>query len=266
MNLLDKLAEKLPDSSKNTIRSIIQSGRVVVSDHVVKNPSCEIEQNDTLDVLPRATYLEHNLKILLSDQDVVVVDKPIGLLSVDDEKGINPSVHAILKRHYPARRIFPVHRLDRDTSGVLVFACNENAKEALKKQFAEHMPKRIYYAVVEGHLNSAQGRIESLLSEDSNFFVRSGKSGKLAITHYEVIRTTKNLSFLKVQLETGRKNQIRVHLSEMGHPIVGDRKYGAIRNPLKRLGLHAHHLTFFHPGKGKEISFTSPIPWDIIKR
>ena len=266
MNLLDALAKELPDSSKNTLRSVIQCGRVIVSGHVIKNISTILSSEDTLEVLPRATYLEHNLKVLLSDQDVIVVDKPIGLLSVDDEKGLNPSVHAILKRHNPTRRIFPVHRLDRDTSGVLVFACNEEVKEKLKEQFAAHSPKRVYYAVVEGHLEKEQGTIQSFLSEDTNFFVRSGKQGKLAITHYEVTRTTKNLSFLRVQLETGRKNQIRVHLSELGHPIVGDRKYGSIRSPLKRLALHAHHLTFFHPGKQKEISFTSPIPWDIIKK
>ncbi|MDX8431693.1 MAG: RluA family pseudouridine synthase [Candidatus Algichlamydia australiensis] len=264
MNILVALEKEFPDSSKSTLRSMIQAGRVVVAGHIVKNPSTPVDKKEKIDLLPRATYLDHNLKILFSDQDLVVVDKPIGLLSVDDTKGLNPSVHSILKRHYPTRRIFPVHRLDRDTSGILVFACNEKTKEELKEQFAAHAPERIYYAVVEGHLKEKKGKIKSYLSEDTNFFVRSGKNGKLAITHYEVLKESKNLSYLRVKLETGRKNQIRVHLSEKGHPIVGDRKYGSICNPLKRLALHAERLRFFHPRKGKEIFFTSPIPWDIL--
>ena len=264
MNILKSLEREFPDSSKSTLRSMVQAGRVVVAGHVVNKPSILVDEKEKIEVLPRATYLKYNLKMLFSDLDLVVVDKPIGLLSVDDTKGLNPSVHDLLKRHYPTRRIFPVHRLDRDTSGVLVFTCNEKTKEALKEQFAAHTPERIYYAVVEGHLDEKKGVIKSCLSEDTNFFVRSGRNGKLAITHYEVIKESKNLSYLRVQLETGRKNQIRVHLSEKGHPIVGDRKYGSICNQLKRLALHAERLKFFHPGKGKEIFFTSPIPWDIL--
>lgn len=261
--LLKTLAKLFPDSSKSTLRSLLASDRVTVDGRVAKRGSQEVIE-EQVQILPRKAFAHHNLKILFQDEGIIVVDKPVGLLSVDDEKGVNPSVHAILKRRFATRRIFPVHRLDRDTSGVLVFACGDKTKELLKEQFAMHSTKRIYYAVVQGHLEKSRGTIKSYLNEDVNFFVRSGKTGKLAITHYEVLKTSRKLSYLRVELETGRKNQIRVHLSELGHPIVGDRKYGSICNPLKRMGLHAHHLTFFHPGKKREISFTSPIPWSNL--
>ncbi len=261
--LLEALAKRFPDSSKNTLRSLLASDRVTVDGRVAKRGSQEVIDGQ-VQILPRKSFADCNLKILWSDEQIIVVDKPVGLLSVDDEKRINPSVHAILKKRFSTRRIFPVHRLDRDTSGVLVFACGEEAKELMKEQFATHSTKRVYYAVVQGHLEKSKGTIKSYLNEDINFFVRSGKTGKLAITHYEVLKTTRKLSYLQVELETGRKNQIRVHLSEMGHPVVGDRKYGSICNPLKRMGLHAHHLTFYHPGKQKDISFTSPIPWSNL--
>jgi 23S rRNA pseudouridine1911/1915/1917 synthase len=153
-----------------------------------------------------------------------------------------------------------VHRLDQGTSGVMLFVYNEKAQGHMKKQFEEHSIVRIYLGLIEGNLPSPSGTWESNLREDDAYFVRSSPHGEKAITHYEVVAKRKKSSLVRFALETGKKNQIRVHTSEAGHPIVGDKKYGAKTNPYKRLCLHAHFLSFEHPATGKRLAFTSPLP------
>ena len=170
---------------------------------------------------------------------------------------------AYVKRHHPKNRIYVVHRLDKDTSGIMLFAKNEKMKATLQENWKEIVTERMYTALVEGNVKKQSGTITSWLTESKTFKMYSSSfdnGGKQAITHYKKIRGNKNYSLLEVMLETGRKNQIRVHMEEIGHPIVGDKKYGAHGNPLKRVGLHATTLVFKHPVTGKQMKFTSKVP------
>ena len=160
------------------------------------------------------------------------------------------------------QKLFVIHRLDKDTSGILLFAKNEKMKIMLQKHWNDITLKRGYMAIVEGEIKPEFGTIRSFLKEESNTMVHStkGMDGKLAITRYQTIEKNKEYSLLEVFLETGRKNQIRVHMSEAGHPIIGDTKYHATKDPINRLGLHSHLLEFIHPFTKKVIALESSVP------
>ncbi|MGL5356375.1 MAG: RluA family pseudouridine synthase, partial [Cetobacterium sp.] len=166
-------------------------------------------------------------------------------------------------------RIFIVHRLDKDTSGVMIFAKNEEVKKQLQENWNELVLEREYAVIVEGAVKEKEGQIKSYLKENINFMTYSVKDdstgGKLAITNYRVEKVKGKFTYLKASLETGRKNQIRVHMNDIGHPVTGDKKYGAKLDPIKRLGLHAETLTITHPVSNKKISFVSPIPSEFKK-
>jgi len=201
--------------------------------------------------------------VLHEDDAVIVLLKPHGLLTVATERERENTLQAGLNRYLAGggrERIHVVHRLDRETSGVLLFAKTFAAREALKEQFAEHSTDRLYIAIVEGAMEPAEGTIRSNLFEGRDLRMRSSREGKLAITHYRTIEVKPPYSMLEVTLETGRKNQIRAHLSEAGHPVAGDQFYDATTNPLGRLGLHAKLLGFTHPTTGKRLTFTAPVP------
>jgi RluA family pseudouridine synthase len=257
-----------PDSSKTTLRQLLQNGRVRVNHEVEKNAKQLLEPGDQVEVLSKSDErsLPDGLAILHEDTDVIVVLKANGLLTVATEREREQTAQAYLNAYLGAHgeeRIHVVHRLDRETSGVLVFAKNFHARERLKDQFAEHSVDRIYVAIVEGALQPPSGTIRSNLLEGKDLRMRSVDAhpdAKLAITHYRTIATSEKYSMLEVTLETGRKNQIRAHLSEAGHPVVGDQFYGATTNPLHRLGLHAKLLGFVHPTTGKKMTFTAPLP------
>ncbi|HUX20580.1 MAG TPA: RNA pseudouridine synthase, partial [Spirochaetia bacterium] len=168
-----------------------------------------------------------------------------------------------VRRVGPDRRLFIVHRLDRESSGVMVFAKSPEAKQGLQTSWREAVEKRSYSVVVEGVLSNPNGTIVSWLKEDKALVMRSSpveNGGKRAVTHYRVVSRGSGYTLLDVELETGRKNQIRAQLQSIGHSIVGDRKYGASGNPIGRLALHARLLSFRHPITGKSMSFESPIP------
>jgi|JI9StandDraft_1071089.scaffolds.fasta_scaffold40609_3 23S rRNA pseudouridine1911/1915/1917 synthase len=189
------------------------------------------------------------------DRDIIVVEKPEGLLTVATNY-TEHSLHSIVKTW--RRRVWPVQRLDRETSGVIVFALNEESRDYLKEQFAEHSIEREYQGIVCGELLDS-GTWQSRLKEDKNYFVRSHPHGEVAITHYEPLGySSKKRTLVKFLLETGKKNQIRVHASEAGFPLLGDTKYGNLS--WKRLALHAHRLSFTHPVTKKRMAFTSPSP------
>ena len=165
-------------------------------------------------------------------------------------------------------KIFIVHRLDRDTSGVMIFVKNENLKLELQKNWNEIVKKRTYIGIVEGRPKKDQDRIKSWLeSTKTNRVYSSNKPGmgKEAITNYKIIRSNNFYSMLQIDIETGRKNQIRVHMQDLGHSIIGDQKYGSTFNPLKRLGLHAHKLEFVHPITNKTMCFEAEIPISFEK-
>jgi tRNA pseudouridine32 synthase/23S rRNA pseudouridine746 synthase/23S rRNA pseudouridine1911/1915/1917 synthase len=212
-------------------------------------------------------HLPKGLKILYEDKDILVVDKPAGLLSVATETNKTRTAYYFLtdyvrKGYSKSRnRIFIVHRLDQWTSGVLVFAKSEEVKLRLQAQWKETEKK--YLAVVHGRLPQKDGIISSLLAENKAFIVYSTPDpakGKLARTAYKVLKETARFSLLEITLLTGRKNQIRVHLADKGHPVVGDRKYGKAGDSFKRLALHSKSLSFKHPATGQQLTFETKPP------
>lgn len=253
--LLETLSTLYPENSKSSLRKWLEQGRITVDGNVVKkNISLSATQKIALH---RRKPLRKGLTILYEDDYLVLVEKPAGLLSVATQKKEVHTLHNYLKHNYA--KVWPVHRLDRETSGVLVFALSERVKEGLKAQFIKHTVRREYIGIVEGILTGS-GTWRTHLVDDANYVVRVREEGDLAITHYRTIRNFQETSLVRFSLETGKKNQIRVQSSHMGHPIVGDRKYGAIDFTLGRLALHAHTLEFVHPITEKNLSFISPIP------
>lgn len=257
MTLFDKLQELFPDSSKTTLRSLLKEERILVDDVLEKSPNRLLSLQEKVVVISKKRREDFGLTIVYEDRDLVVVDKRRGLLSVADEKGVNPSLHALLKQRKKPGRVYPIHRLDRDTSGLIIFAYTDEARESLKNALKERRISRQYLAVVEGHVEAENGTWENHLIEDRNLYMRPSPDGILAITHFEVLKRSKSTSTLLFTLETGRKNQIRVQSAERGHPVVGDLKYGASLNSFGRLALHAYKLAFLHPISQKPLRFQS---------
>ncbi|MEG1527211.1 MAG: RluA family pseudouridine synthase [Erysipelotrichaceae bacterium] len=209
--------------------------------------------------------MESDLNILYEDDDFIVINKPSGLLSVagggESNKTAFHLVNQYLKTKDKKTRAYVVHRLDKDTSGILMFSKSEEMKETLQANWNDIVSKRGYIAIVEGNLSPKSGTIKNYLDESKTQQVYICKSGgKLAITNYKVIKENRFFSMVDIDLKTGRKNQIRVHMQSIGHSIVDDKKYGASSNPIKRLGLHCHCFAFKHPITQKEMQFTAPIP------
>jgi 23S rRNA pseudouridine1911/1915/1917 synthase len=269
--LLEALELLSPGSSKTSLRSWLKIGRVLVDGKVEKLGTFLVKKGQVVELGERKKFTDDGIRIVFEDAHFIVVDKPLGMLSVATAYEKNKTVHAFLKKHFLPKRVYVVHRLDQETSGIMIFALSEEARDKLKKLFEKHDLKREYAALVEGHLPTKQGTWESLLYEDGNYHVHvvdDPEIGENAITHYKVLGTSKKYSWLNLTLETGKKNQIRVHCQAAGIPIAGDTKYGAVTNPLHRLCLHAHLLAFNHPITKKAMHFTSPIPeqfYQIIK-
>jgi len=211
--------------------------------------------------------LAKGLAVLYEDKDILVVDKPAGLLAVATEREKTRTAHSILTEYIRRgcgrcrKHLYIVHRLDRGTSGTLIFAKSEEAKFRLQDRWKQTEKK--YLAVVHGRCEKSSGTITSYLAEDKRYNVYTTKDstkGKLSQTVYTVLRLTKKYSLLELVLLTGRKNQIRVHLASIGHPIVGDTKYGKEDDPQPRMALHSRSISFKHPFSGKELSLTSEVP------
>lgn len=265
MHLLETLAQKYSDSSRTTLRGWIKEGRVCVDGQPSRNPQLEIAEGQTVTLRPRTRFAEGGMRIVYEDRDILVIDKPEGLLSVATAFEKEETAYALLRKKY--RSVHVVHRLDQETSGVMLFALSQRGCEGCKAMFERHDLQRIYHAVVEGQFSASKGTWRSYQYEDSAYHVHTTddpKLGKLAITHYAVKASNKRFSLLELTLETGRKNQIRVHCQAAGHPVAGDKKYGAHSNP-GRLCLHAHLLEFHHPVTGKKLRFTSEPP-EIFKK
>jgi tRNA pseudouridine32 synthase/23S rRNA pseudouridine746 synthase/23S rRNA pseudouridine1911/1915/1917 synthase len=212
-------------------------------------------------------HLPRGLEILYEDKDILVVNKPAGLLTVRTETDKTRTAYYILTDYVrkgclkSRNRIFTVHRLDQWTSGVLVFAKSEEIKLRLQAQWKETEKK--YLAVVYGRLAQKQGIITSYLAENKAFVVYSTPDpakGRLSHTAYKVLKETSRFSLLEVTLLTGRKNQIRVHLADKGHPVVGDRKYGKTADGHKRMTLHSKSISFKHPASSEQMTFETKLP------
>ena len=212
-------------------------------------------------------HLPRGLEILYEDRDILVVDKPAGLLTVGTETNKFKTAYSVLTDYVrkgdlkSRNRIFIVHRLDQWTSGVLIFAKSEGVKYHLQAQWKGTEKK--YIAVVHGHLAPKEGMITSYLSENKAHVVYSTtdvSKGKLAHTAYRVLKETRRFSLLEINLLTGRKNQIRVHMADKGHPIVGDRKYGKTNDGYGHLALHSKSISFKHPTSGEQMTFETKVP------
>ena len=216
---------------------------------------------------PNRKHLPKDLEILYEDKDILVINKPAGLLTVRTATTKLKTAHYILTDYVrkgslkSRKRIFTVHRLDQWTSGVLIFAKSEDAKERLQDNWKQ--TQKTYVAVVHGQLKPKQGTITSYLFETKNYFVRSTTDktkGKLAKTAYKVLKEAGQFSLVEIDLLTGRKNQIRVHLADKGNPIAGDRKYGKAKDAYKRLALHAKTISFSHPTTSQLMTFEAKLP------
>lgn len=217
--------------------------------------------------LPPKKYQPSGLTILYEDQEIIVADKAPGLLTIGTDREKERTAHFLLNDYVmkgnsrSKNRVFIVHRLDRETSGILVFAKNEQAKNFLQENWKDF--GKTYLAIVHGKLKQKQGEISSHLMENKAFRVYSTKEtnqGKLARTGFKVLKESTELSLLEIELFTGRKHQIRVHLSEKGHPVLGDKVYGSAEKGPQRLALHSFSLRIIHPFKKKEMTFKTEVP------
>jgi 23S rRNA pseudouridine1911/1915/1917 synthase len=203
--------------------------------------------------------------IIHEDSDIIVIEKPAGMLSVSTDREAENTAFRLVNDYLKNKRgrVWIVHRLDRDTSGVMLFAKSERVKLILQDNWENMATVRTYTAVVEGRVTVPERKITSRLKQTKTLLVYSSNregDGKIAITNYRLLRTSKKYSLLEITLETGRKNQIRVHMKDIGHPIAGDKKYGAATNPLNRMALHASLLVIKHPSSGREMRFELAAP------
>jgi tRNA pseudouridine32 synthase/23S rRNA pseudouridine746 synthase/23S rRNA pseudouridine1911/1915/1917 synthase len=251
--LLDALSAQYPDSSKNTLRSWITHGRVFVDGRTIRK-NREIDPNQEITLATKRQPLGRGAYIVYEDSALVVVDKPAGLLSVATDKESTQTLHNLLKRRFHRPRIVPVHRLDRETSGLIVFAYSDETLEALKLQLQNRTMHRSYEATVEGIVEADEGTWSFPLFERKDLHVVVSPTGQSAVTHFRVVKRRKDTTVLDLELETGRKHQIRVHCSHAGHPIVGDKRYGKEGG---RMRLHAKALKLIHPVSGKPMHFTA---------
>jgi 23S rRNA pseudouridine1911/1915/1917 synthase len=268
--LLDFLLKNMSEKSRNSVKSFLKHGQIVVNGKTVTRYDYPLKSGDKIIVGNHRSIVEKNipqLRILYEDDDIIVIDKEAGLLTITTGSGIDTTAVSLLKdyvqKQSPYNKIYTVHRLDQLTSGVLVFAKNSESQHQLRDNWRDMVTKRTYVAVVEGKMDESEGKISSWLTENKkNYMVYSSpvdNGGKLAITKYKVLQTSDQFSLLELELETGRKNQIRVHLKDLGHPIVGDRKYGSTTS-IGRIALHARVLEFYHPTSGEIMHFETPVP------
>jgi 23S rRNA pseudouridine1911/1915/1917 synthase len=274
--LLAYLFEAWPETKKKQVRAWLKFGSVAVNGRVVTQFDHALKPGDTVMIRPKGmaapeTKLASGIRIRHEDADIIVIEKPTGLLSIASPSEEEKTAYAFLTSHVRRgnprgrERVWVVHRLDRETSGLMIFAKNEPAKVALQEGW-DAVEKK-YFAVLEGAPSIDAGKFDSHLDESNPLKVypakEEGPETRHAITHYRVTKKGKTTTLVELTLETGRRHQIRVQLAEAGCPIVGDKKYGAQTNPIKRIALHATSLRFLHPVTHKEMRFNSPLPGDF---
>ncbi|MGD9556990.1 MAG: pseudouridine synthase [Mangrovibacterium sp.] len=273
--LMKFLIASLPHKNRNNIKTLLKKrevlvdGRAITQFNHVLMPGQKVELSTSR--APRAGYMK-GVNLVYEDPDLIVVNKNAGLLSMATDKEKRNTVYSMLsgyvKDQDPENRIFIIHRLDRETSGLMMFAKSEEIQALVQESWKQTVMERSYLAVIEGMLNPPEGTVSSYLFESKAFIVYSSQDpskGEKAVTHYTTIKSNQTYSLLKMNLETGKKNQIRVHLQDLKHPIVGDKKYGSSSNPIGRLGLHAWVLAFTHPRTGEKLRFETSVPGSFLK-
>ena len=270
MMLIEFLRTTLTKLSKNNIKSLLSKEMVLVNNSVQTKFNYIVKPKDKITI--RETKIKVNnynkdINILYEDEDIIVINKPAGLLTIatakEKEYTLYHFVMNYVKNKDKHNKIFIVHRLDKETSGIVIFAKNQKTKNLFQNNWDRNIIYRGYYAVVEGSLKEKEGTLKSYLTENSSFMVYSTNNkneGKLAITDYKVVKENNNYSLLDINIKTGRKNQIRVQLNDNGNVIVGDKKYGSKINPINRMALHAYKLEFIDPRNNKKISFKTEMP------
>ena len=267
--LLDFLLSKYPKLSRNAVKSLLSNHQVSVDGAPVSQYNLQLAKEDTVIVskMRISKKVRNNLPIIFENNEFVVINKPNGLLSIASDREKARTAYRMVNDYVQQKdkhnRIYVVHRLDEDTSGVLVFAKNPETKELLQKNWNDIVRVRGYYAIVEGQMENKEDTYIDYLKENAlnlMYVTNDRKNGKKCITHYKVMKQNKNYSLLDVTIDSGRKNQIRVQMGHRNHYVIGDDKYGEPSNPLKRLGLHAYNLTFVHPKTKKVYEFKAPMP------
>ena len=274
--LINVLRNNLKKYSKNNIKSFLSKEMVLVNNKVQTRYDYLVHKTDKINIREtkiKVPKLKNNLNIIYEDEDIIVINKPYGLLSIATEKEkeytLYHFVSSYLKTKNKNNKVYIIHRLDKDTSGVVMFAKNLKTKNLFQNNWDELIRNRCYYAVINGNLDKREGTIkEYLIENDKSFMVHSTpnkKDGKLAITDYKVLKENKNYSLLDINIKTGRKNQIRVAMKNLGTPIVGDKKYGDGKSLINRMALHQYKLELFDPRTNKKIMFKAEMPTSFKK-
>ncbi len=273
--LMKFLMEKMPDKSRSTIKSLLAHHQVSVDYAVTTQFNHPLKAGQQ--VMINWTKVQQSsprrgLTVVFEDPHILVIEKQAGLLSIATDKEKQRTVYRILsdqaKKMNPDNRIFVVHRLDREASGLMIFAKSRAVQQSLQHSGQKTAAKRTYVAVVEGSVTPDEGAITSWLKENQAHVVYSSQipgDGLRAETRYRVLRKNNDYTLLEIKPETERKNQVRVHLKDLGHCITGDRKYGSAKRPIDRMALHARVLTFRHPVTNKDLRFETPIPGSFLR-
>lgn len=269
--LLEYLYDNL-DMPKKRVKQYLTHGAIYVNNNRVKQYNYHLVpgMNITIDTESK-NKKTLPFEVLFEDEHIVVVNKPSGLLTIATTKEKERTLYHIVREYLVSKdknaRVFIVHRLDKDTSGVVVLAKDEKTKNQLQENWNEYVTLREYVAVVHGHLKESNGRVvQNLMETKTNLvYVARGNEGKEAITNYKVIKENEKYSLVSVSIETGRKNQIRVAFQSMKHPIVGDKKYGDKSDKETRLYLHANRLKMYYPVLKKDILFETANPHEFKK-
>ncbi|MBE6280876.1 MAG: RluA family pseudouridine synthase [Bacteroides sp.] len=268
--LMDFLMQKMSGISRNKVKSLLSNRVVLVDNTITTQYNFELKKGMKVQISRAKNNREFKnpmLKLVYEDAYILVVEKKEGLLSVatdhQKERTAQHILNEYVKRSHRFNRVFVVHRLDRETSGLMMYAKDEKTQHTLRDNWQEIVTDRRYVSIVSGDMERDAGTIESWLT-DHKLYVSSSPvddgTGRYAVTHYKTIKRANGYSLVELDLETGRKNQIRVHMSEMGHPVIGDERYGSDCNPIGRLGLHAFKLCFYHPVTGEHMKFETPYP------
>ena len=273
--LLEFLIQSMPDRKRTTVKDYLKHRQVMVDGVVTTQWDTAVETGSEVRVNTSRefqTFSNPRIKIVYEDDDIIVVNKGYGLLSVGTDSKRDGTAYSILrdyvKRVDPRQKLFIVHRLDQHTSGLMMFAKTAEAKETMQHNWNNMVLERRYVAVVEGRPDPAEGTVDTLLAENSEHVVYSTDDpaeGKRAVTQYRTLRSGRGYSLVELQLSTGRKNQIRVHMHDLGCPIAGDRKYGAESSPMHRVALHARTLRFVHPTTRRDMNFSTAVPAAFAK-
>ena len=268
--LLACVEKRLADHSKTKVKSMLKHNQFAVNSMPTSQFDTPLEDGDKVSVnftKSFRVFSSPRIKLVYEDNDILVINKGYGVLSMGTDNIKEGTAYSIMREYVkysdPRAKVFIVHRLDRDTSGLMMLAKTMEAKDTMQHNWNNMVLNRKYVAVVEGVIPDDEGVVKSYLAETAQFEVYSTQDptkGQLAITRYKVLKRSSGYTLVELELDTGRKNQIRVHMKDLGHPIVGDRKYGASSSPIRRLALHARTLRFVHPITRKEMNFELPVP------